>query len=522
MDTGSTHGTASGPGPDRRELLGLSAVAGAGLALTLNGVSFAEEATGEGPAQGPGTRTLRGHLPAGAPDFVYLPVEVPHGVREIAVSYDYDTPQVPDGTQGNALDIGVFDERGTPQGSGNAPDLRGFRGWSGGARKQFTISAERATPGYLPGPIQAGTWHVALGPYTVAPQGMDYTVTVTVRYGPPGRTPQPVYPPQRAGGRGRAWYRGDCHLHTVYSDGERTPAETAAAARAAGLDFVVTTEHNTTAGHGAWQGLWGDDLLIVTGTEITTRNGHCLALGTEPGALFDWRYRARDESAYPHWVRRVHQAGGLVVPAHPNCPFVGCQWKFGYRGADAVEVWNGPWTVDDEQAVGTWDNMLRSGNDWLPAMGNSDAHKEGQDVGLPHTVVLAEDLSRRALLDGISTGRSYLAESDDITLQLTASGPRGEHAGIGERLAVSDVKGDVTVELTVSGAPAGARYRLLTDEGELLSGKAGAAPVRWTTTPAVTSYVRAEIRHPADPHGPPELPGAMAAMTNPVWLDGAR
>ena len=118
---------------------------------------------------------------------------------------------------------------------------------------------------------------------------MAYEVTVTLRFGDSGETPRPAYPPERARGRGRAWYRGDCHLHTVHSDGKRTPAETAAAAREAGLDFLTTTEHNTTTGHGAWEGLWGDDLLILCGEEITTRNGHVLALGTDPVTFHDCR-----------------------------------------------------------------------------------------------------------------------------------------------------------------------------------------------------------------------------------------
>lgn len=499
-----------GAGVQRRDVLRYSAVAGAGAALTLGSVGFAQGAEGSEE-----TRTVRGHLDAGAPDFVYLPVEVPSGVREIAVSYTYDKPQVPAGTPGNALDIGLFDERGTALGG------RGFRGWSGGFRDRFAVSAEEATPGYLAGPVRPGTWHIALGPYTVAPQGMDYEVTVTLRHGPQGRTPKPVYPPQRAKGRGRAWYRGDCHLHTVHSDGKRTPPEVAAAARDAGLDFIVTTEHNTTSGHGAWDGLWGDDLLVLTGEEVTTRNGHYLALGTDAGVFFDWRYRARDD-AYERYVRRIHRAGGLVVPAHPSCPFVGCQWKFGYEGADAVEVWNGPWTADDELAVAAWDNMLVAADEWLPAMGNSDAHREGQTVGLPHTVVHASDLSRAALLEGIKTGRSYLTESSQITVQLNASGEHGAHAGISERLPVQAEGAKVSVRLEVSGAPDGATFRLLTDEGELRSGPLDSGPVTWETTASYATYVRAEVRRPVAPGTPAGVPGAMAAMTNPVWLGGDR
>ncbi|NGO71616.1 CehA/McbA family metallohydrolase [Streptomyces boncukensis] len=489
---------------DRRDVLKVSAAAGAATALTLPAMSFAQ-------SPGGGSRTVTGHLATGAPDFVYLPVRVPRGVREIAVSYRYDKPDVPDGTPGNALDIGIFDERGTALGG------RGFRGWSGGFRDAFTISAEKATPGYLAGPVRPGTWHVVLGPYTVAPQGLDYEVTVTLRRGEQGETPRPSYPPERARGRGRAWYRGDCHLHTVHSDGQRTPEEVAAAARAAGLDFLTTTEHNTTSGHAAWEGLWGEDLLVLCGEEVTTRNGHWLALGTDPGTFLDWRYRARDD-AFPRVARTVRRAGGLVVPAHPNCPFVGCQWKFGYERADAVEVWNGPWTADDELALAAWDNMLVSREDWVPAMGNSDAHREPQAVGLPQTVVHARDLTRRDILHGIRAGRSYLAESAKLAVDLSAAGPRGAHAAIGGTLrAASDA--EVTVTLKASGAPADATLHLVTDQGTLRTAPAAAGPLVWRTTPSLATYVRAEVRHPAKEGSP--VPGAMAAMTNPLWLERA-
>ncbi|MGK5639314.1 CehA/McbA family metallohydrolase [Streptomyces sp. URMC 126] len=497
---------------ERRDVLKLTAVAGAAGALRLDGVTFAHAAGPPGPG-GSGTtetRGVTGRLPAGAPDFVYLPVEVPRGVREIAVSYAYDRPPVPPGVPGNACDIGIFDERGT------GPD--GFRGWSGGARTEFAISAERATPGYLAGPVRPGTWHVVLGPYTVAPRGMAYEVTVTLRYGPPGTTPKPVYPPRRAKGRGRSWYRGDGHLHSVHSDGLRTPAGIAAAARAAGLDWIVTTEHNTTSGHAAWEGLWGDDLLILTGEEVTTRNGHVLALGTEPGTFVDWRHRARD-GVFGRHARAIRRAGGLVVPAHPYGTCVGCSWKFGYEHADAVEVWNGPFTPDDEMAVATWDALLataaRGDGPWLPAMGNSDAHREPQTVGLPQTVVLADELSHDAVLEGIRAGRSWIAESRAVGLSFTATTGGGAHAGIGERLPAGPGT-EVTVRLAVTGAPAGCTAALVTDQGTVVSVPLPAdGRVEWRTTPARSAYVRAEVRRPATVA---ELPGAMVAMTNPVFL----
>ncbi|MGX5214700.1 CehA/McbA family metallohydrolase [Streptomyces violaceus] len=484
-------------------------VTGAAAALTLGSVSFASAADGDQE-----TRTVRGTLPPGSPDFVYVPVEVPAGVREIKVAYTYDRPSVPAGTTGNALDIGVFDDRGTELGG------RGFRGWSGGARTEFFLRADDATPGYLPGPVREGTWHIALGPYTVAPQGLSYEITITLTYGEPGEAAEPVYPPERAKGRGRAWYRGDCHLHSWYSDGRRTPAEIGALARAAGLDFINSSEHNTHSAHAHWADVAGDDLLVMLGEEITTRNGHVVALGTDPGTFVDWRYRARD-NRFGRFARQIRRAGGLVVPAHPHATCVGCNWKFGFGEADAVEVWNGPYTPDDEVTLADWDSMLvasvRGERGWIPAMGSSDAHRDPDAVGSPQTVVLADDLTRQAIQEGIRAGRSYIAESARVALSFRASGGRGEHAGIGERLTVGRDT-PVTVRLEVTGAPR-CTVRFVTDQGVLHTSPplpvAGAGVVEWRTTPSYAAYVRAEVRHEAAA-GP--VPGPLAAFTNPIFL----
>ena len=190
---------------------GLLAAAGTGTIVALAPVSFAAAATGTK------TQVVEGHVAPGPTDFVYLPVNVPRGVEQISVVYSYSKPAVPAGTPGNSCDIGIFDARGFDFGGS------GFRGWSGGFRTEFSISRTEATPGYLPGDVMPGTWHIVLGPYQVAPQGLHYHVEVTLTYGEPGARYVPAYPPTRAKGRGRDWYRGDCHLHTVYSDGRNLP-----------------------------------------------------------------------------------------------------------------------------------------------------------------------------------------------------------------------------------------------------------------------------------------------------------
>lgn len=295
---------------------------------------------------------------------------------------------------------------------GNA---RGFRGWSGGFRDRFTISASDASPGYIPGPITPGRWHLILGPYTVAPQGLAYQVQITLTAGSPGApfrpNPAPTTAPARQ--RGRSWYRGDCHLHTVYSYGRRTPEQ-----------------------------------------------------------------------------------------------LVACTYEFSYELADLVEVWNGPWDDQDQSSVTHWDGLLRSG-EFIPAIGDSDAHNPEQTVGLPHTVVLADSLAQRDLLAGLKAGRSWLAESAAVQLQFTASAG-GRTAGIGDRLPARSGT-PVTVTAAVSGVP-GTTVTLLDQLGPEFSATvpaSGSATVTWTTDPRYSRFVRAEVRR---------APNAMVAMTNPIFL----
>nr|WP_162794198.1 CehA/McbA family metallohydrolase [Streptomyces paludis] len=321
-------------------------------------------------------------------------------------------------------------------------------------------------------------------------------------------------PPRRAGRRG-GWYRGDCHIHSVYSDGELTPEQLAADARAAGLDFIATTEHNSAQAHRVWGRYAADDFLVLLGEEVTTRTGHWLALGVAPGQVINWDYRVGDE-LIGRCLDQVHASGGLCVAAHPHAPYPSGSFMYPYRGFDAVEVWNGlwtsdrPWNADNEAALAEWGRGIGEGihtGRRLPAMGNSDTHLKGQ-IGIPHTVVFAESLSASAVLAGIRAGRSWIAGSAEVGLSLTALAA-GRGAGIGERLAAGGEP--VMVRARVRGVPS-ATVSFHTDLGavhrEVLP-ESGVGTVEWHTTSGDSAFVRIEVRHP---HGP------MAALTNPIAL----
>jgi hypothetical protein len=128
---------------------------------------------------------------------------------------------------------------------------------------------------------------------------------------------------------GAAWggLRGAYHIHTTASDGRGTLAEVALAARDAGLDFIVVTEHNVRAPE---RPEYLDGVLVVPATEVSTSYGHVVALGVS-------RALTREERDTDP-LGAIAALGGQAVlahPFHPRRPFTG--WGRGpWRGFEVV------------------------------------------------------------------------------------------------------------------------------------------------------------------------------------------
>ena len=145
----------------------------------------------------------------------------------------------------------------------------------------------------------------------------------------------------------REWV-GAIHVHTVASDGGGTVDEVARAARAAGLDFVTLTDHNTWAMPAP---IYRDGRLLVLGEEASVPAGHILVIGGDDPEVRRTRRSAAAERGTPLGPS-VPAGGGLRIVAHPEGP--GTPWTYwDASGFDALEIWN--WDTDlRDDGLGDW------------------------------------------------------------------------------------------------------------------------------------------------------------------------
>jgi len=437
---------------------------------------------------------------------------VPPGTRRIAVTYAYGGASGAAGARtGTTVDIGIFDARG--------PDTRGFRGWSGSRRSTFVLTEREATPGYTPGPILAGVWHIILGLYAIAPGGCRYTVAVTLD-DDAGQSLPPVSHAgvaldRLSGARSDAipgWLRGDLHCHSEHSDGDASLADILATARALGLDFLAVTDHNTTSHHAALTTLDPGGLILIPGVEVTTYFGHANVWGF-PGQFVEFRCRTPEEMATA--LADAVGEGGVASINHPK-PY-GPPWEFGpLPSFSCVEIWNGPWPWFNPAALAYADAILRMGRR-IVFVGGSDMHHYHPPrisrLARPTMWVYAPDTTVPAdLLDAIRAGHLFISRDPRGPQIVLTSGDalagdtlrRPEDGRVPVRVHVRDAAG-MTVQFVTEHGIVGTLPVEHDDETYDVRADLGAA---WT--------LRAQVMD-----GPTASRGIdMLAITNPLFFDG--
>lgn len=476
--------------------------------------------------------TRRGHITRAdkaRSDYFYVPFDLPFAASRLHVRYEYTDRMSSDRVDGgNVIDLGLFDPRGA-----EFPGGAGFRGWSGSARSEFTVTQKTATPGYLAGPLPAGRYQVVLGLYRIWEAGAGYTIHIEaepeskmeagggeLRVVPPDQPDRVLAP---AVSSDPLWLRGDLQSHTHHSDAKGTPEQLIAKARALNLDFLAVTDHNTVSHHQALAALGERSLLLIPGQEVTTYYGHMNVWGT--GRWCDFRAASQEQIA--EIIDLAHAAGGTCSINHPKAG--GPAWEFGHDlDVQAMEVWQGPWPYRNDQSLALWDKLLCAGRR-LPGVGGSDYHcPAGEETGLlrlgqPTTWVNAEARTVAAVLDAVRAGRVCIsAHPNGPRLDLIAHSPTGSAPMGGVLPTAQDDKIALTVHLTDAG---GYRLDVIAD---------GAVIAEATVDPGVTElhfavraqrYVRCELVGDMSRNAlPPTVPAAIDlrdwrwAMSNPIYL----
>jgi len=304
--------------------------------------------------------------------------------------------------------------------------------------------------------------------------------------------------------------KGVVHVHTTLSDGGGTPEEVIAAARAAGLQFLVLTDHNNLDAK-SFEG-YHDGLLVIVGTEVSTGAGHVLGLGL-PDPVFRFSGDAADALA------DVRDLGGVAFAAHPMSPREDFRWTgWELPGPWGLELLNGDsqWRAagwgrllataalygvnrryallgsltSPAATLARWDDLLRQRD--VPGLAGTDAHsrvvlRKDWGVRFPsyealfglvqtHVVLekpLAHDAAAdaRSIVEALGRGRSYigldaLAPADGFFFEAVAEGHR---FGMGETLPAT-----AGTRLRAGGAlPSGARVTLRRDGRVVAEGVGG-------------------------------------------------
>ena len=446
---------------------------------------------------------LDGDCPGGADDYFDLAFDVPAGTKEIEIAHASVSDQ-------DVLDFGVYGPAGE------------YRGWAGGKKANAIVGELASSTSYLPGPLPPGTWTLNVGKARIRSAACGYHVEITLRTTPtlaPASDRQPyLAPPPFADKAG--FYAGDFHVHSEDS-GDARPGldEISQFAIGKGLDFVVITDHNTTAQVDRLVDaqVRNPEILLVPGIEFTTYGGHATAFGATRYVDHRIGHNGRTVAAA---IKDVTDQGALFSINHPALDLgdvcIGCAWihehpKVG--SIQGVEIETGAFSqagfLFADKSIQFWETLLDEGAH-LAALGGSDDHQAGGDskgIGSPTTLVFASQLSEQALRTGILDSRTVVKLEDGAApmIDLQTDPPRTGDTALGV---------DVTISAIVTGG-VGSQFRFVEN------GLGVDVPQDVTTDPQTftisrtpdatgTERIRAESVDAADQHP--------LTVTSYVWL----
>ncbi|GAB4518282.1 MAG: CehA/McbA family metallohydrolase [Anaerolineae bacterium] len=427
--------------------------------------------------------------------------EVPEGITNIHINFTYSPAYATGRIHRNQLNVSLDD-----------PD--GIRGvWNVIRPEGFDVNGVLSSRGFGSWPIQPGTWTAYVDSHRILPPDtVTYELTVTLSSDPVTVEPSPWEDVRKVASTQPGWYRGDLHGHTFHSDGSWDIPEFTAYMRGRGLDFVTLSDHNVPTGLAQHRNQTEDGFLAMGGMELSTFNGHMLALGTSN--WYEWRLNIREGVTVHTIMQAALDSGAMLIIAHPMSPdepfCSGCIWGFEDARpgvALGVEVWNGEWHVFNEEGLQQYYVWLNQGHR-LVATSGSDIHSRPDENRRPGragaNVVYATELSEAAILAAIRQGHSYVSGGPELLLNAkTESGAEGM---MGDLLPAENAD----LHIRWSAAHEGDILRVIADGQAVETRPAGeAGEFTYKVEAGQAKWIAVELR---------DAFGGLWAVTNPVFF----
>ncbi|MFZ5876801.1 MAG: CehA/McbA family metallohydrolase [Nitrospirota bacterium] len=237
---------------------------------------------------------------------------------------------------------------------------------------------------------------------------------------------------------GQRRFKGVIHVHTKLShDSRGTEDDLVHAAKSAGLDFVMLTDHNTPEVFAQAGTRERDGVLLIRGAEIRCDDRHILAVGLD-------RFIDSRAMTCPDVSAAVAEYGGVPLAAHPSRS---TQWDDpALAGAEVWDLYDeakddrwryAAWALDILIWYGVYPDailsrIVRRPDHALAAFDAQTAHRRLTAVGTPDAhqnirvlwrqmdpyplafrlvpvYLFAAEGTRDALLDALRNGRAYFA-----------------------------------------------------------------------------------------------------------------
>ena len=189
----------------------------------------------------------------------------------------------------------------------------------------------------------------------------------------------------------------DLHIHSQYSeDGRGTPKEIIKILQKRGLHGMAITDHNTIKGSLKALEVAPKDFIVIPGVEISTLDGHIVALGVKKNI--------ERELSIEETVEKIIDLGGIPLVVHLFRNMSGIKknnLKKIHTKLTTIEVFNSCSVPKTNLKIA---KVAKEFN--LGGTGGSDSH-EPEYVGYGYTLVDTTDYSKDSVLSQINKKKTW-------------------------------------------------------------------------------------------------------------------